>query len=198
MQNGPKMMPTLGIRRVDSGENTRILGNFNAQYTATGQQGLTGHHTALCFMAHDVQLTRTQMFCQPNYLFAPQPAILHGEEWEESDIYQFQQIIINRLDEIAAVILEPIVQCAGGRRFYSLQYLKRFRELCDDYDICDEIAAGFGWTGKIIAVEHAKDVAPDIMCIDKALSGGVLSFAVTLTSQHIAEVFSQAGASRES
>jgi adenosylmethionine-8-amino-7-oxononanoate aminotransferase len=64
--------------------------------------------------------------------------------------------------------------------------------------ICDESAAGFGSTGKIIAVEYAKDVAPDITCIGKALSGGFLSFAVALTSQHIAEVFSQAGASRES
>jgi hypothetical protein len=109
MQNGPKMMPALGLRQVDSGENTRMLGDFNAQSTATGQQGLTGHHTTLGFMAHDVQLTKTQLFCRPNYLFAPQPAILHGEEWDESDIYEFQQIIlINYLDKIAAVILEPI------------------------------------------------------------------------------------------
>jgi adenosylmethionine-8-amino-7-oxononanoate aminotransferase len=197
------MMQTLGLRRVDSGENTRILGDFNAQYTATDQQGLTGHHTTLGFMAHDVQLTRIQLFCWPNDLFPPPPppAILHGNEWDESDIYEFQQININRLDEITVVILEPIVQCAGGRRFYSPQYLKRVQELCDDYDvllICDKIATGFGWTGKIIAVEHAKDVAPDIMCIGKALSGGFLSFAVTLTSQHIAKVFSQAGALRES
>jgi adenosylmethionine-8-amino-7-oxononanoate aminotransferase len=65
--------------------------------------------------------------------------------------------------------------------------------------ICDEIATGFGWTGKIIAVEHTKDVAPDILvCIGKALPGGFLSLALTLTSQHIAEVFLQAGASRES
>jgi adenosylmethionine-8-amino-7-oxononanoate aminotransferase len=70
--------------------------------------------------------------------------------------------------------------------------LKQVRELCDDY------ATGlFGWTGKIIAAEHAKDVTPNIMFIGKALSGGFLSFAVALTSQHIAEVFSQGGASRE-
>jgi adenosylmethionine-8-amino-7-oxononanoate aminotransferase len=64
--------------------------------------------------------------------------------------------------------------------------------------ICDEIATGFEWTGKIIVVEHAKDVAPGIMCIGKALSGGFLNFAVTLTSQHIVEVFSEVGASGES
>jgi adenosylmethionine-8-amino-7-oxononanoate aminotransferase len=116
------MIPALGLGRFDSSENTRILGDFNAQSTATNQQGLTGHHRTLGFMAHDVQLTRTQLFCRPNYLPAPQPGILHGEEWDESDIYEFQQIIINRLDKIAAVILEPIVQCAGGRRFYSPQY----------------------------------------------------------------------------
>jgi hypothetical protein len=88
MQNGPKMMPALGLRRVDSGGNT-ILGNFNAQSTATNQQGLTGHHTTLGFIAHDVQLTRTQLFCRPNYLVAPQPAILHGKEWDKSDMYEF-------------------------------------------------------------------------------------------------------------
>jgi adenosylmethionine-8-amino-7-oxononanoate aminotransferase len=91
--------------------------------------------------------------------------------------------------------------CWQQTLFFSPQYLKRVGELCDDYDvvlICDEIATGFGWTGKIIAVKYAKDVAPDITCISKALSGSLLSFAVTLTSQHIAEVFSQAGASRES
>jgi adenosylmethionine-8-amino-7-oxononanoate aminotransferase len=119
-------------------------------------------------MAHDVQLTRgTQLFCRPNYLFAPQPAILHGKEWDESDIYEFQQIIINRLDDIAAVIFERIVQCADGRSFYSPQYWKRVRELCDDYDvllICDEIATGFGWTGKIIAASSMRRMSLPTLC----------------------------------
>jgi adenosylmethionine-8-amino-7-oxononanoate aminotransferase len=90
------------------------------------------------------------------------------------------------------VILESIVQCAGGRHFYLSHYLKRVGELCDDHDvllICDKIATGFGRTGKIIVVEHANDVAPGTMCIGKALLGGFLSFAVMLTLQHIAEIF---------
>jgi hypothetical protein len=93
-QNGPKMMLALGLRQFDSGDNT-ILCNFNAQSTATGQHGLTGNHTTLGFVAHDVQSTRIQLFCWPNYLLAPQPAILYGKEWDKSDIYEFQQIIIN-------------------------------------------------------------------------------------------------------
>jgi adenosylmethionine-8-amino-7-oxononanoate aminotransferase len=129
----------------------------------------------------------------PTQLFAPPPTINFDEEWDEHDIQAFQQLLEQHSSEVAAVILEPIVQGAGGMRFYHPTYLQRVRELCDQHDvllICDEIATGFGRTGKLFAVEHA-NIVPDILCIGKALSGGFLSFAATITSSQVADVFSQ-------
>lgn len=130
----------------------------------------------------------------PQQIFCNRPATRFEEAFDESDIQSFHQTLEANQNEVAAVILEPIVQGAGGMRFYSPVYLQRVRELCDEYDvllICDEIATGFGRTGKLFAVEHAKNVVPDILCIGKALSGGFMSFAATITSPRIASVFEQ-------
>mmetsp|Transcript_23659 Transcript_23659/g.65678 ORF Transcript_23659/g.65678 Transcript_23659/m.65678 type:complete len:454 (-) Transcript_23659:2758-4119(-) len=130
----------------------------------------------------------------PKQIFCHRPEIKFGQPWDESDIDEVSRVMEDRHDEIAAVILEPIVQGAGGMRFYSPEYLVRLRDLCNKYNILlifDEIATGFGRTGKMFAMEHAPGVLPDILCVGKALSGGFLSFAATITSNKVALVFSQ-------
>lgn len=125
----------------------------------------------------------------PRHYFADEPGCGFDQPWHESYITSFAQQLANHHEEIAAVILEPVVQGAGGMRMYSPQYLRRVRELCDEYDvllILDEIATAFGRTGKMFASEHA-GVAADIMCIGKALTGGYLSLAATLTNAKVSD-----------
>ncbi len=120
-------------------------------------------------------------------IFVQEPQCAFDEEWDEKYIEAFQSRLQAHHEQIAAVILEPIVQGAGGMRFYSPMFLKRVRELCTKYDILlilDEIATGFGRTGKLFAYEHA-EIAPDILCVGKALTGGYISLAATLTSKKV-------------
>lgn len=123
----------------------------------------------------------------PQHYFAPKPQIGFDQPWDISDIAEFKSIIENQHQNIAAVILEPVVQGAGGMNFYSPEYLRQVRLLCDKHDvllIADEIATGFGRTGKLFACEWAQ-ITPDIMCLGKSLTGGYMTLAATICTEKV-------------
>lgn len=131
----------------------------------------------------------------PEHLFVQGPKSKTDEEFLPEEIEAFKSVISKNHKDIAAVILEPIVQGAGGMRIYSPEYLRQVRQLCDQYDvlfILDEIATGFGRTGTLFAYEQA-GVCPDILCLGKALTGGYMSLAATITTKKVADTISGYG-----
>ena len=129
----------------------------------------------------------------PQQYFAQAPESRFGEPCQDDDLASVRDLLAAHHNTIAAMILEPIVQGAGRMFFYSAEYLAKVRELCNDYNvllIADEIATGFGRSGKLFACEHA-EISPDILCLGKALTGGYMTLAATLCTDEVASGISR-------
>ena len=166
-------------------KKTKLLTARNGYY------GDTFGGMAVCDPVNGMHEMFTGVLPQHIFANAPQTLTENGEaiQWQPEFIDDFRQKISGNHQYIAAVIIEPMVQNAGGMRFYHAEYLHAVRELCDEYDvllILDEIATGFGRTGTLFAYEQA-NIQPDIMTVGKALTGGTMTLAATLTSRKVVE-----------
>ncbi|WP_201533708.1 adenosylmethionine--8-amino-7-oxononanoate transaminase [Psychrobacter immobilis] len=159
--------------------------------THSGYYGDTWHAMSVCDpVAGMHNLYGKQL---PMQYFVPSPPLGFERALTQSERDALTVFFAENSDKLAGFIIEPIIQGAGGMRFYSPEYLQLLRQLCDEHDvllIADEIATGFGRSGKLFACEHA-DISPDIMTIGKALTGGYMTFAATLCTRKIADTISQ-------
>ena len=155
--------------------------------TRSGYYGDTWHAMSIC----DPETGMHSIYGKqlPVQLFVDKPDAGYDTPLSASTRDDLCTFFEQNQHDMAAFIIEPIVQGAGGMRFYSPEYLKLLRNLCHKYDIlfiADEIASGFGRTGKMFACQHA-DISPDIMTVGKALTGGYMTFAATLCQRHVAD-----------
>jgi adenosylmethionine-8-amino-7-oxononanoate aminotransferase len=156
-----------------------------------GYHGDTFHPMSVCDPEGGMHALWTGVL--PEQLFADAPPPGFGAALDEDYVAALRSLVAAHHDELAAIIVEPVVQGAGGMSFHSPGYLRVWRELADEFDVLlvfDEIATGFGRSGELFAADHA-GVTPDVMCVGKALTGGYLSMAATLCTTRVAAGISQ-------